>query len=90
MRTVWKYDLQMTAVQVIVMPTGATPVAVNVQRSFPRLWAIVDPESETPGRERTFRIVGTGHPEVQESDRYIGTFFTQDGDFVWHVFEVIT
>jgi hypothetical protein len=48
------------------------------------MWALVDPNA--PMEERRFETVGTGW-SVGDGLRHIKT--SQDGEFVWHVFEVI-
>ena len=82
-RVIWKF--QLTA-DVIPMPMDAEVCTFEFQHGIPCIWAIVDPDIlSTP---RKFKIVGTGH-EIPGPDEccYVGT--TQDGDFVWHLFELL-
>lgn len=84
MKTIWKFQLQLTDSQSIRMPEKSEILTVQMQGNTPCLWALVD--SELPSEGRVIEVYGTGHPvnEVGER-RYIATF--QSGMFVWHVFE---
>jgi hypothetical protein len=87
MRTVWKYPVQLTGgPQELHVPTGAEIIHVDYDgRRELCLWALVDADNDKEWRE--FKIVGTGHPEVDpETDHYVGTVINLG--FVWHVFEV--
>lgn len=96
MRTIWKWPLRLMSWNELAidvdMPAGAELVTVAVQHNTICIWALVDPEQ--PAERRRFKIVGTGHQELEPNDRYIGTVMTQetvmtqDQTFVWHVFEV--
>ena len=83
MRSVWKFPLRVTEVQVVTMPRAAKILSVAMQHGVPTLWAWVDPHA--PTEERLIGLVGTGHlaPYPDEAD-YLGTVF--DGPLVWHVF----
>lgn len=84
MKMIYKYPLNLDSRVVVKMPAGAEVLAVQVQRSTPCLWAVVDPEA--PVEVRYFKIFGTGQP-LDERGRYVGTFQMCGGDFIWHVFE---
>lgn len=88
MTTIWKYKLNITDRQVIMMPVGAKILAVQVQHGEPCLWARIHPNREE--KKRLIKIYGTGNNELMDEDRYIGTFQMADGDFIWHVFEAAT
>jgi hypothetical protein len=71
------------------MPEGAEILHVDAQRNIPCIWAKVD--TDRPAQIRKFRLVGTGHPldrEVAASMFHHGSFFMEDGIFVFHLFEV--
>lgn len=80
-RTVWKFPLHSAAVT-FEMPVGAAVLYVAMQDGKPTMWAEVNPLLDKV--ERTFIIVGTGHP-VQPGASYVGS--TIDGPFVWHIYE---
>ncbi len=83
-RTIWKFPLRLTDVQIVMMPAGADILAVGVQSEGIVMWARVDP-AETKRQGYKVAIVGTGHPAPDQADsNYVGTVF--DGPFVWHIF----
>ncbi len=70
------------------MPIGAKILTVQTQNDIPCLWALVDPQAETEGRN--IEIFGTGHPVLSDlgtAREYIGTFQMHNGTLVFHVFE---
>lgn len=82
MRTIWKYELEITDHQQIKMPGPAVPMAVMKQGNRVCLWAEVDPSLKDNIYE--VFIVGTGRPVPQFSNaKYTGSVI--DGPFVWHV-----
>ena len=85
MRTIWKYNFEITDVLAIEMPRGAEIIHIDTQSDVPSLWALVDPEAGKEGRR--FRIFGTGHPIDSSTLSYLGTFQTNGGQLVFHVFE---
>lgn len=88
MKTIWKFPLDITDSQTILMPKGAELLIAQLQGGQGCLWALVD--DAAPREERTIEIHGTGNPIHQDMGierKYIGTF--QQEAFVWHVFERI-
>lgn len=89
MKTIFKYELQLTDVQTLRLPGYYQVLCVQVQNGKPCLWAAVDPSY--PGRNKGIRIIGTGHQFSDYEDlEYISTFQLEDGALVFHVFEVIS
>jgi len=89
LKTIWKYELQITDMQTVMMPKGAEIISVDNQFSDVCMWAIVDTTCKPKGR--IIEIVGTGNPMIDD-DRvnrwFIGTVIRRPYDgFVWHVFE---
>ncbi len=84
MKTIWKYQLEVTVSQDILMPEGAVLLAVYEQHGTLCLWALV--ESNAAQETHQIRIVGTGHAYEGGGD-YLGTALTQGGSLVWHVFD---
>lgn len=87
MKAIWKYPLAVTDEQTVNMKQGAEILCVQVQDGVPCLWAVID--DVLPGRLRSFRLYGTGHP-VDDLGRYVGTFQLHGGSLVFHLFEVPT
>lgn len=84
MKTVWKYTLEPAAQQILRMPVGAQVVHVHGEGRSIYLWAEVD--TEAPGVNRHFEIVGTGH-EVPPEHVHLGTAFFATLGLVFHVYE---
>jgi hypothetical protein len=86
-KVVWKYMLAQTHEQVLELPANAHILTVQTQRKQPCLWALVD--ATLPLERRKIVIVGTGNEDDVLAGllNYIGTFQTNDGAYIWHVFE---
>ncbi len=82
--SIWKYELTPNCTT-LDMPHDAQILSVQIQRGYPKLWALVD--TNAPEKTRHFRIYGTGD-EIDDSEnlKYIGTF-QMHGALVWHLFE---
>ena len=86
MVTVWKYGVDITDVFVRKIPQAAKILDVQVQAGNVCMWVMVD--TDMPEEERTFRVVGTGHPiEITARLDYIGTFQLHSGSFIGHLYE---
>ena len=85
---IWKFGLTLDGdVQTIYMPRGARLLTIQTQGGEPQLWALCAEGVQTV--PRTFATYGTGHPIPDRSaDSYVGTYQSNDGAGVWHVFEV--
>lgn len=93
MITVWKYIIDLEQLEKRVddaggfnfsMPKGATISHVEMQHSWPCMWAVVD--TEQPLETRRFALLGTGH-KLSSGFQHVGSFQMLDGKFVGHVFE---
>jgi len=83
---IWKYELNITDTQAVLMPAGAEILSVANQHGTLCLWATVD--ETAAGRSRVIEVIGTGHViDLYESNRrrFIGTVLMDT--LVWHVFE---
>lgn len=81
---VWKYELKHSVLQKLELPVGYKLLDVQVQRGIPCLWVLVDPKADkTP---IFIRILGTGEETEHPLKEYAGTFQTNGGDLVFHVF----
>jgi hypothetical protein len=73
----------------MVLPAYARIISVQIQRSIPVMWAVID--IEAPNEYRSFILVETGEnlpDEIYTNSYYLGTLQLQDGDYVLHLFEV--
>lgn len=85
---IWKWTLQVTDYQELLMPRGAEVLSVQMQGGDPQLWALVD--ETAPTESRAFSTYGTVKPMPDLPDiigRFIGTYQTHGGALVFHVFE---
>lgn len=88
MQRIYKYSLALSPYQDIEMPADSTILSLQTQRTIPCLWAVVDPDK--PPVNRRFLTFGTGH-EVNlppGKSTFIGTYQVEQGQFIFHVFEV--
>ena len=85
MLVVYKYPLEVTGEQQVLMPVGARVLTVQVQYDQPCLWALV--ETRNPLANCTVTTVGTGHPtDLTTGSTYVGTYQLKGGALVMHVF----
>lgn len=84
MRTIWKFELEVSDEQTIAIPQGAQLLHAGVQGEQLCLWAIVDPNAPTVNRHIGIR--GTGHPCEFNIMSHIGTVMMPP--FVWHLFDL--
>lgn len=85
-RIIYKYQINVTDVNTVLMPEGAEVLTVQMQDAVPCIWAMVD--LDKPRVERFFGILGTGNPVPDDfKGKYIGTF--QERIFVWHLYELV-
>lgn len=89
-KVIWKFSIDTQPYTEAEMPKGAEILTVQSQFNEPEIWALVDPEKEK--ETRRFAIIGTGHeiPDVVSRNfkKYIGTYQLDNGNFVFHVFEL--
>jgi len=84
MKQIWKAWLT-SGPCVIQMPAGAMILHVASQQGIPCVWFLVDPVK--PSVPRTFNTYGTGQNMPDDPGTYLGTLFTLDGTFVYHIYE---
>jgi len=87
METIYKYPLNNTSGKYdFMLPADAEVLLVKAQRNVPCIWVKLD--TDKPMVSRKFRLYGTGH-EIEENNLFHhGSFFMQEGRFVFHLFEV--
>lgn len=87
MKTIWKFPLAVTGVQVVSIPLPAQVLTIQPQGTDSVcLWAEVDPEGQRTDVE--ILIAGTGHELPERRMRYINTFQLRGGSLVFHAFEI--
>ena len=91
-QSIFKYVLENTDRQKIIMPQNARILCVQPQNGKPCIWAIV--KAFQPNEEREFEIYGTGNPFYENAHygketTYIGTYQLSDIGFVGHLFELV-
>ena len=88
--SIWKFEIPIGDHIKIEMPECAKILSFQKQYEKFFIWAIVDIDAKM--ETRTFRIYGTGHDIFSDSleylGEYIGTVQQNEGQFVWHLFEV--
>ena len=89
MKKVFKYPIDITDLQYVMIPKDAEILTVQTQGEKEELyiWALVDPKLEN--QKRMIRIIGTGHEIYETNIKFIDTFQIFHGKGVFHVFEVV-
>lgn len=89
-KVIWKFPLEAKIYCEISIPKDAEILTVQDQFNEAMMWALVNPENEK--EKRKFTIIGTGHeiPDLVFGiiKKYIGTYQTYSGNYVYHVFEL--
>jgi len=88
-KQIWKYKIEVNNI-VIDIPKDSQILTIQVQKNTPCIWVLVNPNNEIETRH--FEVYGTGH-NIYCTDsierKYINTFQLNDGDLVFHLFEII-
>ena len=85
---VFKYPIDVTDDQTIVLPPDAELLKIMVQHDVPCMWVRVDTSKAVVPWE--FKLVGTGHPAPSyETHIYVDSFMIEDGALVFHLFSKI-
>ena len=87
MNTIYKYELEVTDRQAVLLPPNASILSAQVQGGRVCLWVGLETDDLHLAEPRDIRIHGTGHP-IAESLRFIDTVQLSGGSLVFHVFEV--
>ena len=85
-KTIWKFPLNITDEQIVVMPKGSDLLSVQVQYGTPNLWALINNPC-APNESRRIFTLGTGHPAPNDLGTYLGTYQTNGSALVLHVFD---
>ncbi len=85
---IYKYQIYPGGFTELLLPPGAKPLCVQVQKEVPYLWCLVDPTPRDTLEARKFVTVLTGEARDElDAATYIGTFQLSGGGFVGHTFE---
>lgn len=85
MKTIYKYQLDVTDVQTLHIPKNSKILNIQTQKNTPCIWALIDTDNDI--EDRKFAIYGTGNECSSCYEEYIGTFQIENGSLVFHVFE---
>lgn len=84
------FNVEVVDKQTILMPKGAEILTIQTTFDFPKLWALVDQldilEERVFETFKTGCIVNCGNGIIR---KYISTYQLLDGNYVFHVFELI-
>lgn len=83
---IYKWKLEMTDRQTLMLPVGAKLLDVQMQKEDCCLWALCDDNAKKEPRH--IAIYGTGNPFQVENSNYLSTFQMPKRGLVFHVFEV--
>jgi hypothetical protein len=88
MKTIYKYQLETTDFQTVMIPEKSNIIALQTQYEKPCIWVEVETENEKV--PHVFRIFGTGHElQIGLGMTYVGTYQIMNGSFVGHVYLTI-
>lgn len=87
MKSIWKFQMEVTGRQELMLPAGSIPLTCQLQAEQLCLWAICDTDSSLPREKFVFWIFGTGHPLLEMlPGMYMGTVQLSGGSLVFHIF----
>ena len=82
-KSIWKFPLEYTDLQIISVPKNSKPIAVGEQNGTIMMWMEVDVSKEK--KDMKVLVVGTGYEYDSSGLKFIGTTIMSNG-LVWHVF----
>lgn len=90
-KVIWKLTLELSEGYSYTLPEGAKILCVHEQFNDPQIWFLCETTNKVEIRK--FATFGTGH-EIHENvfnnlKEYIGTFQTDGGNYVFHVWELL-
>lgn len=85
-QTIWKQEFDIDDTVALILPKGAEILSCQVQNGTPCVWYLCDPTQ--PEEARVLRVIGTGHPIINNELKFIDTIQLMDGKLVFHVFEL--
>jgi hypothetical protein len=87
MKKIFKYPIEITDAQVLVLPLGARVLSAIEQGDDIVVYALVEPTVEFK-KNVEIRIAGTGHDIMFDLQKFkfLNSISTYGGRIVWHVF----
>lgn len=85
---VWKHILEVNEFTSVDMPKGDV-LSAKMQHEKVCIWSLVYPEVEYIRRHFFVSLTGQELPEGNGKLKFIDTVMTEDGDYVFHVFEIV-
>lgn len=83
----WKHDFPFEHTFTLKIPSSSQILCVQTQGDLPHVWVLVHAPN-TPIEVKKFVLCGTGCDVPNSTSlAYIGTFQTESGTFVFHLFE---
>lgn len=83
MTAIYKYPLEITGTQAVVMPVGSYILSVQMQGQVLTAWALID-DTQLSKEIRTVVVYGTGQPLPDYFKQpHIFRATVQEGDYVW-------
>ena len=86
-RTIHKQSFEINDTVGLILPKGSEILSCQLQHGTPCIWYLCDPSAELEGR--VLRIIGTGHPIINNELKFIDTIQMVNGSLVFHVFELL-
>jgi hypothetical protein len=88
MKIIYKYPIQMTNHQFVETYEDYFILSVRIQNGEPFIWVLVD--TDKPRTRLELGVYETGNQIVTDvyTLTFIDTIFTNQGQCVWHVFEI--
>ncbi|GIF08696.1 DUF7352 domain-containing protein [Actinoplanes siamensis] len=83
-RTIYRSAIPVDDGQHVLDLTGPIVHVATRSEDYVEVWHIHNPGE--PADARTFRVYGTGHPDVEGV--HVGTAVTPSGRLVWHLMEL--
>ena len=84
MNTIWKFKLAWAGKTLLSLSPNANILDVQMQDGEITMWVQLNPDESTTHRK--FKILPTGYEFEPFAGKHLGT--VQDGDCVWHAYEV--
>lgn len=83
---IWKFKLKEDDSQTMWMQKDAEILTVMMQYGSPYIFAMVDPSKDK--EKRKFIVLREGNSFDVNIEKYIGSYKSYGGSFIWHVFEI--
>jgi len=87
MNAIWKYEVEVTDMQVVEMPDVSNIISAQVQDDKICLWVEVDTDDDVV-KDVVIEVFGTGNKisDTSKERRFIDTVQFHGGELVFHVY----